>query len=63
MYYTNFNNNILSLKTIKRKFTITANRTHTHDNQPTKVTKMKVHISTNLGVSLTHQTTNIRNSI
>lgn len=52
--YTNFNNNNISLKTIKRKFTITAKRTHTQDNQPTKVTKMKVHISINLGVILTH---------
>ena len=52
--YNNCNNNNISLKTIKRKFTITARRTHTQDNQPAKVTKMKVHISTNLGVSLTH---------
>lgn len=53
MYYTNIINKI-SRNTIKRKFTVTARRTHTHDNQPTKVTKVKVHISTNLGASLTH---------
>ena len=54
MYYTYIINNKISLNTIEHTFTITAKRTHTHDNQPAKVTKMKVHISTNLGVSLTH---------
>jgi len=54
MYYTNFNNDNISLKTTMPKFTITAKRTHTQDNQPTKVTKMKLIISTILGVSLTH---------
>jgi hypothetical protein len=53
VYYTYFNNNNnnnnnKSLKTIKCKFTVTAKRTHIRNNQSAKVTKMKVHIITNL---------------